>query len=76
MYKKILEKNPNNAMAYTRLGDLYLMSNQFKRAEHHYKIAISMDNRLIKTQYQLALIYQREKRFEEGQKLLEYCCLI
>lgn len=27
MYKKILEKNPNNAMACTRLGDLYLMSN-------------------------------------------------
>jgi Tfp pilus assembly protein PilF len=56
-FKRVLDKNGENAIAHLRLADSYFAQKSYKMAENHYKAAIDIDEDLIDAYIKLSELY-------------------
>ncbi len=63
-YESITEKNPNNSLVLTRIGDLWYDARNYKSALEFYNKAKDADNTNPMPYQQLALAYQRTGSYD------------
>lgn len=69
LYKEALEINPNNAIAYMRLGSVYIYQKKYKEAEDYYKKAIELNPNSAEVYYKLGRCYYVQKRNDEATEM-------
>ena len=62
---------PNYFEAHRMLGQLYMDSSQWEKAELSFKEAVRIDPKAVLALTSLGEVYRREKKYEEAQKTLE-----
>jgi tetratricopeptide (TPR) repeat protein len=74
-YKRILELNPTNPLAWDKIGGLYKASGLYDEAIAAYRKAISIDSSKSVYFYHLGLVYAAERKLEDAifafQKVIE-----
>jgi len=61
---RILEREPENARAYSYLGDIYLITGKLKKAEEHIRIAIELSKHPDREFYRLGQVLYLKKDAE------------
>jgi tetratricopeptide (TPR) repeat protein len=67
---KLRKKGPHSVRANTYMGDIWMMTNQFKKAEESYKLAIAEDPAAFEALNGLANAYSRLEQHENALKIL------
>jgi Tfp pilus assembly protein PilF len=57
---------PDLALNYDQLGDVYALMQRDRDAEKSYRNALRLDPRLVNSQVGLAKVYQREEKFSQA----------
>jgi tetratricopeptide (TPR) repeat protein len=65
------QAEPHNRRASFRLGVLYYRLNDLRQAEDKFKEAIKADGLSVDAYYNLGLIYNQQKRFNEARQMLQ-----
>jgi tetratricopeptide (TPR) repeat protein len=68
---ELINQNPNLTIAYYYRGRVRIELDNYQEAEKEYLHALELDDSMEPALFDLASIYQMEKRFEEAIKLLE-----
>ena len=68
---KAVEKEPENAVGYINLGNVFASLNDIEKAEPFFQKAITLDSEAGTAYYGLANLYYNKERFEEASKLYE-----
>ena len=68
---KAVEKDPENAVGYINLGNVFASLGDAERAEPFFQKAITLDAEAGTAYYGLANLYYNKDRFEEAAKLYE-----
>lgn len=63
--KKNLEEN-KSADNYVLMGIAYLEKNDAKNAEENFKKALFLDKKTVSAHYMLAMLYEKEKKYEQS----------
>jgi Tfp pilus assembly protein PilF len=63
--KKNLEEN-KSAENYVLMGIAYLEKNDAKNAEENFKKALLLDKKTVSAHYMLAMLYEKEKKYEQS----------
>jgi Tfp pilus assembly protein PilF len=63
--KKNLEEN-KSADNYVLMGIAYLEKNDAKNAEENFKKALLLDKKTVSAHYMLAMLYEKEKKYEQS----------
>lgn len=71
--KKNLEEN-KSADNYVLMGIAYLEKNDAKNAEENFKKALLLDKKTVSAHYMLAMLYEKEKRYEQSIEKWEKIC--
>ncbi|MEK7583194.1 MAG: tetratricopeptide repeat protein [Patescibacteria group bacterium] len=71
MYRASIERSPANALAYVRLGNVYLTKGNLDGAEEQYKKAIELYNNYGQALYNLAATYDRKGELAQAIKQFE-----
>lgn len=70
-YKKVLENNPENAIAYKDLALLHYNQGKYKQAYEECKKAIALDKTLKESYVILGSLYAKKGRIEEAIRVLK-----
>lgn len=65
-----LQTNPNLHMVYTALGDLNLLTGEYRNAEAAFQRALNINARDVEAMRGLAEAYERQQKMEEAEALL------
>jgi tetratricopeptide (TPR) repeat protein len=65
-FLKDVSVEPDLALNYEELGDVYVLLEQDSAAEKNYREALRRDSSLVNSYVGLAKIYQRQKKYEEA----------
>jgi len=72
---RAIELDPNNFLAYVAMGMRYRDTpwpfKNYKKAESYLKKAIEIDPRYVNAYYELAVLYEKMKRYDEARQLYE-----
>lgn len=71
--KKNLEEN-KSADNYVLMGIAYLEKNDATNAEENFKKALLLDKKTVSAHYMLAMLYEKEKRYEQSIEKWEKIC--
>jgi len=71
--KKNLEEN-KSADNYVLMGIAYLEKNDAKNAEENFKKALFLDKKTVSAHYMLAMLYEKEKRYDQSIEKWEKIC--
>lgn len=71
--KKNLEEN-KSADNYVLMGIAYLEKNDAKNAEENFKKALLLDKKTVSAHYMLAMLYEKEKRYDQSIEKWEKIC--
>jgi len=69
--KELLEKDANDFVAWTELGNIYFTDKKFSDAEKSYNKAISLKNDFLPALTNLGKLYLSEKKFDQSIETLE-----
>ena len=69
--REVVKKDPNNAKAWTMLGDLARIQNRQDEAENAYKTAIEKDPMLFAPRSMLTILYLKENKLNQAQQQAE-----
>jgi Tfp pilus assembly protein PilF len=69
--QKAVRIYPDYYEAHRMLGQLYMDTSQWERAEASFKEAIRIDPKAVVALTSLGEVYRREKKYQEAQKILE-----
>jgi tetratricopeptide (TPR) repeat protein len=58
-YQQAIQTDPQNFLAYLRLGDLYTRQGRYEVAAENYKKVVQINPKLIEVQYKLGILYDR-----------------
>lgn len=71
--KKNLEEN-KSADNYVLMGIAYLEKNDAKNAEENFKKALFLDKKTVSAHYMLAMLYEKEKKYDQSIEKWEKIC--
>ncbi len=71
--KKNLEEN-KSADNYVLMGIAYLEKNDAKNAEENFKKALLLDKKTVSAHYMLAMLYEKEKKYDQSIEKWEKIC--
>lgn len=74
--QRALELDPNYAPGYCHLGQVFYCRMMWDQAEVNFKKALALDFGLQEAHYNLALLYQRQRRFREALPFFKQVVLI
>ncbi len=58
--RTMIDKDPNDALGYSFLGDVYRLDNKFDKSIEAYKKAVELDKSLVEASLNLAVAYQNQ----------------
>ena len=70
-FVKAVEKDPENAVGYINLGNVFASLGDAEKAEPFFQKAITLDAEAGTAYYGLANLYYNKERYEEAAKLYE-----
>jgi len=73
LIKNNLTEN-KSADNYVLMGIAYLEKNDAKNAEENFKKALLLDKKTVSAHYMLAMMYEKEKRYEQSIEKWEKIC--
>jgi tetratricopeptide (TPR) repeat protein len=71
LYKKIVEKDEKDFVAWTELGTLYFVSEKYNEAEKCYKKSLELKPSFVLTQLNLGKLYLAQKQPEKAIEVLD-----
>ncbi|MBN1823096.1 MAG: tetratricopeptide repeat protein [Endomicrobiales bacterium] len=71
VYKKTIEANPENSLAYLALGDLYAVSGRAKEAEWNYRKGMEIDPKNFQVYIRLGEFYMLSGKTKEAERMFK-----
>ena len=71
MFKKAIEQNPKNDMAYFELGRCYIEQGKYDKAEEIFKKAIEQNPGNDNISFQLGCCYREQRRDDKAEEILK-----
>ncbi|MCK5141959.1 MAG: tetratricopeptide repeat protein, partial [Candidatus Heimdallarchaeota archaeon] len=73
-FEKIIEREPKNALAYARIGDLlFYEKKKYDEAIDFYLKVLELDPKRISSGINLAAIYSKQENYSEATSILHKC---
>lgn len=69
-FKKAIEIYPQFYDAHLLLGQLFMESSQWEKAEESFRQALTIDPKAVRAMVSLGEVYRRQKKYEQGVKVL------
>jgi len=70
LFKKAIEIYPQFYDAHLLLGQLFMESSHWEKAEESFRQALTINPKAVRAMVSLGEVYRRQKRYEQGVKLL------
>lgn len=70
-FLKAIDENPNDAIGYINIGNVFASIGEVEKSERFFQKAITLDAEAGTALYGLANLYYNEERYEEAAKLYE-----
>jgi tetratricopeptide (TPR) repeat protein len=70
-FEQAIRIKPDSSLAHNQLGNVYLLKNQLRLAEQHYRQSIEHDPEHAEPLFNLARILMSQGRYDEQRELLE-----
>ncbi|TAL22330.1 MAG: tetratricopeptide repeat protein [Nitrospirae bacterium] len=71
LWKDVVQKSPNKAVPHVNLGNAFVRRCVLERAEKEFKLALEINPRDIRAINGLAVIYLKQKNYDEAIRLFE-----